>query len=409
MKNRERDAAMEPLLRMALSGEHRPPASACLDADVLAAWADGGLAPAERAAAEAHAAGCTTCQATLAAMARTMSEEPVAAAQPSPLRRWMMFLGPAVTAAAAVVLWLAVDRQSPPPPAPADLSAAKRTDGSPVPSRDAEAAVQAPLAASPTELTNAVPVEERKKRESPSAARNEADERQAKEFAGLERQRSASAATPYPAAPAQELKDLPGRRVDAEKPVASPVVTAPTAAPAPTPPAATEPLPKVAAAQPSAPLQQADQQLRSGRAGGGAAGDVRAYGAATAAVDRAATLAETVASATMIVPGSRVRWRVTSGSTIEHSIDAGQTWATQYDAGAGVSLTAGIAVTPSAAWIVGRNGAVFVTADGRTWRRAFFPASVDLIAVTAADARTATVVAADKRQFATSDGGVTWR
>src|SRR5512145_2864669 len=45
--------------------------SACLDAESLAAWLDNRLTPAQRSAAETHAASCLRCQSMLAAMART--------------------------------------------------------------------------------------------------------------------------------------------------------------------------------------------------------------------------------------------------------------------------------------------------------------------------------------------------
>ena len=56
--------------------------------------------------AEAHASSCARCQAMLAVMVRTT---PAAAASTgSPLRKWLMMLGPAMAAAAAVALWFAV-------------------------------------------------------------------------------------------------------------------------------------------------------------------------------------------------------------------------------------------------------------------------------------------------------------
>ncbi len=87
--------------------------SACLDAETLAAWAEGLLNGSERTAAEAHASGCARCQAMLAVMVRTMPGPPPRSA--SPLRKWLMMLSPAMAAAAAVALWFAVDQRSLPP------------------------------------------------------------------------------------------------------------------------------------------------------------------------------------------------------------------------------------------------------------------------------------------------------
>ena len=59
------------------------PGAACLDAAVLAAWADEALGARERDAVESHASGCARCQALLAAMVTTAP--PTAAA---PARAW---------------------------------------------------------------------------------------------------------------------------------------------------------------------------------------------------------------------------------------------------------------------------------------------------------------------------------
>jgi photosystem II stability/assembly factor-like uncharacterized protein len=96
------------------------------------------------------------------------------------------------------------------------------------------------------------------------------------------------------------------------------------------------------------------------------------------------------------------------GGVVQQSIDGGATWATQYTLDAGTALVAGAAPSSSICWFVGDAGAVFVTADGRAWRRAPFPEATHLIAVTATDARNAEVVTADKRVFVTTDGGQRW-
>jgi hypothetical protein len=74
----------------------------------------------------------------------------------------------------------------------------------------------------------------------------------------------------------------------------------------------------------------------------------------------------------------------------------------------GGQITAGSAPSADVCWIVGRAGTVLRSTDHQTWQRVNIPQAVDLAGVTATDARTATVVAADGRTFSTSDGGVTW-
>ena len=105
MSDRDRDQSVEQWLRRMPAGA--TPTDDCLDADTLAAWSEGLLEGAERSSAESHASKCARCQAMLAVMARTT---PVpASGTASPIRKWLMLLGPAMAAAAAVALWFAVD------------------------------------------------------------------------------------------------------------------------------------------------------------------------------------------------------------------------------------------------------------------------------------------------------------
>ena len=104
MTQRDRDKSVEQWLRQTpVPGAQ---ADDCLDAETLAAWAEGVLDGPQRATAEAHASNCARCQAMLAVMVRTT---PAAAASTgSPIRKWLMMLGPPMAAAAAVALWFAV-------------------------------------------------------------------------------------------------------------------------------------------------------------------------------------------------------------------------------------------------------------------------------------------------------------
>ena len=68
----------DKLLRESLTAEAAADHGAeCLDAALVAGWFDGTLSHAERTAVEAHAATCSRCQATIAALVRT--DRPVAA------------------------------------------------------------------------------------------------------------------------------------------------------------------------------------------------------------------------------------------------------------------------------------------------------------------------------------------
>src|SRR5262249_61650214 len=105
------------------------------------------------------------------------------------------------------------------------------------------------------------------------------------------------------------------------------------------------------------------------------------------------------------IPG--MRWLIVGGATVQGSVAGGSTWQDQ-ELGVSVALAAGSSPMPSVCWLVGSGGTVLVTADGRSWRRVAFPEAVDLIAIRATDAQSATVTTADGRTFSTTDGGATW-
>lgn len=127
-----------------------------------------------------------------------------------------------------------------------------------------------------------------------------------------------------------------------------------------------------------------------------------------AAARQVAALDAVVAPVFIQSPDANIRWRIMAGTVVQHSADAGATWTTQ-DVKAETPLVAGSAPAPGVCWLAGRQGTVFVTADGRTWQRVTPPAAIDLIGVVATSADTATVTAADGRSFSTSDRGRTWR
>lgn len=111
--------------------------------------------------------------------------------------------------------------------------------------------------------------------------------------------------------------------------------------------------------------------------------------------------------APIVSTDSLTRWRIATGAEVERSTDGGVTWETQ-DTGVTVTLTAGASPSPSVCWLVGEDGVVLITIDGRSWQRLALPEVIDLAAVRATDDRTATVTAADGRSFTTSDRGQTW-
>jgi hypothetical protein len=110
---------------------------------------------------------------------------------------------------------------------------------------------------------------------------------------------------------------------------------------------------------------------------------------------------------TVSAPGGSVIWRFGAGGRLSRSADAGDTWHDQVS-GATANLLAGAALSPSVCWIVGMGGTVLLTTDGERWERRPFPEVIDLVAVAATSARTATVTTRDGRRFETLDSGLTW-
>jgi hypothetical protein len=109
---RERDESVERLLRQSLETPQRVGATdSCLDAETLAAWADGGLSGAALEAAQVHVADCARCQDLVGTLARINSTGPQA--EPAGAsRRWLAWLVPLTAAAAAVALWVAVPNRN---------------------------------------------------------------------------------------------------------------------------------------------------------------------------------------------------------------------------------------------------------------------------------------------------------
>ncbi len=85
----------------------------CVDAETLAAWADGGLPKPEAVAVELHLSECDRCTAMLATFVRTTPEIP---ATGSLWQRWhLRWLVPVATAATVAALWVLIPRPEPVP------------------------------------------------------------------------------------------------------------------------------------------------------------------------------------------------------------------------------------------------------------------------------------------------------
>jgi hypothetical protein len=472
MANQNRDHSVEQWLRK--TPAPAAPGDLCLDAETLAAWAEGELSGAERVSAEVHASTCARCQAMLAVMVRTT---PVpAASSGSAIRKWLMMLSPAMAAAAAVALWFAVDQRQPPVSSAVDSLSKEQVAASTSPlAEPAPASAAAPAPAESDRTTQITPSSRDAQTQEQLAQSELADGRRNREASP-----PSAADVPATAARANERKDLgTARRSETASGLDRPPAAAPIASLPPPPPPAPMPAPRPAepvpaeglqaaagnrtppAAAPSgpAPQQQANQAqnqfanqnqaavqiqspavqtqqtqsqsqaprqqapaaleervIVSEKPGGRVAADSTDPGRAAGRGGATGGLADAAKLAYRAKPGefeiavaaSSVRWRVVDGRTVQRSLDAGADFSTLYTADGGVLLTAGAAPSATVCWLVGRSGAVVLTTDGRVWQRSTFPEQVDLTAVTASDARTATVTTGDGRRFGTSDGGRTW-
>jgi hypothetical protein len=363
----------------------------CLDAETLAAWVDGGLTAPELERAQTHVAGCLRCQAMVGTLARINAAAPAAKAERArSWRGWFGWVVPIAAAAAAVTIYVSIPgsqlnnhldtsvKTAPPPQATAVVPEMRAAGQETVP------AAPAPPA-------------------SPARERNETRIQAGPSAAALEK-------TP------QAAPILPPTSMTAESAVAPSVATPPAAAPrdvAPgAPPAAppAAPAPAQAAAADSLSPNSASGSVGAGVAsgvagrltGGGGGGAGRGGGG------RGVLMRTDLASPPVEIasPAPMVRWRLV-GNLVERSTDGGASWEVT-TTGVSVPLTAGAAVSTTVCWVVGREGVVLLSTDGRTWRHVPAPTITDLVSVRARDALTATVTTADGRLFSTATAGATW-
>ena len=347
----------------------------CPDPNVIAGYCDRTLAAAERARWESHFADCARCQQVLAVMARLEDRLPRPLPLPEPVPAWRerwswTWLAPAAAVLAAGVLWSVIR----PTLTPSTLS-------SPEPSAPA-ATAEHDSVASKAEARADTPAREAVG----DVARQAAPVRPPRAPARAE------------AAPAPRTQPGRGETAALETTLAK----------------------TVAAGQANVVREEPAGIARAG----GAAEAVKPA-ERVAPSDRLATraqLAEPQAAASHVVlaaapspiltivasPDPTTLWRIGAGGLVERSTDAGRSWQRQ-DSGVRAALTAGSSPAPGVCWVVGRQGTVIRTVDGSTWDLVTPPVRADLILVTARDDLSATITAADGRQFVTADGGRTWR
>jgi hypothetical protein len=112
----------------------------------------------------------------------------------------------------------------------------------------------------------------------------------------------------------------------------------------------------------------------------------------------------------ILAPNGKSLWRVGPGGAIEYSSNAGKKWAPQRS-GVAADLVAGSAPSKKTCWVVGRSGTILLTTDGgATWKQLAPPSTDDLGGIQASDALHATIWdVPHAHRYETSDAGVTWR
>ncbi len=328
----DRDRALDQALKAMLGRAHDAPITpACLDAETLAAWVDGGLDAQSVAMAEAHASNCARCQALIGTLARATPE--VAAKSASPVRLWRWWLAPLAAGAAAVTLWMVV---------PSDRYAAPIQ-----PKELQQAAAESPPAQARDAATPDAPAAARLQETAPSAAKDQPDlSKLAKSTARAnsagakaaldesKRKADASMKTEMPAAERRDRAELQVFEEQAARAAAAPPA-APPAPPSPPSPAA----PQARADGP--PLGQLRAQL-------GLPGDVQITATAS--------------------PSSTVMWFVGRAGAVLLTVD-GRT-VTRVPFPEQVDLTAVTASDARIAVVTTIDGRIFRTGDGgKTWRQ----------------------------------------
>lgn len=407
----------------------------CIDAETLAAWAEGVLSAAERARVDAHLADCARCQAMAAMFAITEldasastedvgapvvlpferpAQSPTSAPAPRLGRWWLPLAGGAIAAGALI---FAVMNRAPEPPSVAAPNIA--ADSTFAQGGDATATVVPP----PSETKISV---------TPPAAAPKALPRVGTAGGNLVPRPQAervtpptvtAAAPPPPADPPPVLAPPP--------PAAQPTIAAPQPAPV-IPPAAVAPPPPPASRQITVSAAPPVVDTKKTSTGGTFARDVTETipptrdpwsiinmkpggadvvqivspgGAPTASFNVGGSGSGRqigtggVGATWTVVDPTAVEWRLTN-QTVPTRLKI-ETPSTE-------RIFGGSSPSDRVCWLIARD-AVWVTADATVFKPVNAPSGVVIASITALDGLRATITASTGRQYITEDGGLTWR
>ena len=426
MASRDRDDALAGLLRRNLAGD-ADAGNHCPAPDILAAYFEDSLDPEETARYELHFSQCARCREQLAALNRAGELAGASEATTQRAQHWAWlwdwrWLAPA---AAAVLLFAVVWFARRPAatrfvgqPAEQPLIAMSQPGKSPMqePLPQANASVQSASPQLTAPAPSAVPATPPHSpvAKSPSA-KLEAPAGNARSVENLPLSgRDYVAPSKTATAPPRDSKDqaafgTPLATTESVTVESTAPVIAPSAGPASLAPSASE-------------AKEAPTFVAGAAAGGVAGGAVSArkkqeegtrslvQQAQTQSMYQSRALAlaaDNERSAVIHTPDAKVLWRIAGGGFVEQSKDGGATWQGQLP-NANAHLVAGSAPGPNVCWFVGDDGIILLTQDAERWQTVRPPLRADFTAVTARDASTVTVTAADGRKFITTDRGKTW-
>jgi Putative zinc-finger len=415
MPSREENEAIAGLLRRSLSDEG--PRDGCLDPELLAAYFDHSLAASEGERCEVHLSRCPRCRQGLTALARAGESGVAPAPQRESAGPWLLdwrWLTAAAAVVALATLWAigrpeAITKVATPANAPLVAMTRQTQEAT------------SPAKVEPEKPANMI-TRDRLSRARSAPPRKEPPP-------GLANEGAAESFAPQVAqSRAQPPANVPMAKFLPEAPAGSGGgIGAGSGAVAGSPAERKMESPRATRAGESQTDEQLSATPQTVLEGPGtkqietlatpnqpnpsaarqAVGRASGYRAIEATSDGQA-LEQRTSETVIDTPNPSVKWRISKPGFVERTEDGGATWFGEEVEENG-SLLAASAPDQRTCWVVGRQGAVYVTKDARTWRKTTAPTDADLIAVAARNGSSAIVTAADGRRFSTRDGGKKWK
>jgi photosystem II stability/assembly factor-like uncharacterized protein len=465
-KIRRREETLARRVGEALDQMNPHLAGECPGAEVIAAYAEQALGPAESTQWEGHFARCARCRKilhVLAASADTpLAEKEVAqlgelvsavrapveivgraagGARPRRVNWRTRWLAPAFGVAAVLAVWFTIR-----PPWRATDRGASETLVAQAPKEEVPSS---PVPAEVDRLSRVAPQQDQKKESAPLPDRssattpplNSAVDAPAKGRADADNEIGAISPSARDAAGSLQEKKKLGGLPDGREIQPSAIPPAPPAPPKA--PAAVE-APAAPRSETKAELDTSAAEASRVKTNSEAAGNAtmqdkqaaKVQGEAGATIDGAVgqkTLPELRSngrndqtfevirparnySSLLKAPAGATLWRAGKGGTIERSTNAGKTWVSQMSPSPQDWL-AGAAVSDTVCWLVGRNGSIARTTDGEHWQAVISPPVAtsasgrfpDWVGVSATGPQAASITGGDQQRYATQDGGQTWQ